>query len=465
MRKTKIVCSMGPSCTKPETFKRMIEAGMNVTRINFTHSTTEECDAVLTLVREANQHGSNYIAIMYDTKGPDFRTGTMENGSIELVEGQLISIVPDDVEGTAERFTVNYKEALSIINVGQTILIEDGFFKLEVVEKRDRTLVCRIITGGTLASRKGINVPGLDLSIPFLSEKDIEDIKYACHHQGDFVALSFVSHREEVLAVRDLIVNESSDMKIISKIESIRALKNIDGIIDASDGIMVARGDLGVEIPLVDVPIIQKKLIKKCRDKGKFCIVATEMLSSMTNNARPTRAEVSDVANAVLDGTDAVMLSNETTIGSYPVEAVKVLADTCERVEEHLDYTHPTLPLDQKTTRRTIAYSAVLAANNMDATAILASTLRGNSAAQVSTLRPKAVILAACTTEEAARSLALSFGVYPCVVPVFNTTDEIIEVAKTKGREVLGLQKGDLVVITGGFPQNKSTNFLKIEEI
>ena len=465
VRKTKIVCSMGPSCTNPETFKRMVEAGMNVARINFTHATNIECESVLAMVREANQHDNNHIAIMYDTKGPDFRTGPMENGAIELETGRLISIVPEDVEGNVERFTVNYKEALGIINVGNIILIEDGMFKLEVVEKNGHTLICRILIGGTLCNRKGINVPGLDLAIPFLSEKDIEDIKYACHHQGDFIALSFVSNKEEVLSVRDIIVNESSDMKIISKIESISALKNIDGIIDASDGIMVARGDLGVEVPLVDVPIIQKKLIKKCRDKGKFCIVATEMLLSMTKNIRPTRAEVSDVANAVLDGTDAVMLSNETTIGNYPVEAVKVLADTCERVEEHLDYTHPTLPLDQKTTRRTIAYSAVLAANNMDASAILASTLRGNSAMQVSTLRPKAVILAACTTEEAARSLAFNFGVYPCVVPIFNTTDEIIEIAKAKGREVLGLQKGDLVVITGGFPQTKSTNFLKIEEI
>jgi pyruvate kinase len=465
MKKTKIVCSIGPSSNTLNTFMQMIEAGMNVARINFSHADDNQCEEVVNLVEEANKVENNHIAIMYDTKGPDFRTGILQNGQIELKEGAIIQIVKEDIIGTEEKITVNYKSSIDTIKIGDTVLIEDGNFKLIVVDKDENSVSCRIIVGGTLGDKKGINIPGVELNEPFLSKTDIRDIKYACNHGGDFIALSFVSCKEDVLAVKELIEEEGSNMKIISKIESISAIKNIDEIIEVSAGIMVARGDLGVEVPMSELPILQKTIIKKCREKGRFCIVATEMLSSMTQKVRPTRAEISDVANAVLDGTDAVMLSNETTIGKYPVEAVEIMAETCENVEKYLDYDHQILPTNMETVMKTIAHSVVLAANSLEVAAILTSTLSGRTARRISTLRPKSIILATCTSEEVSRSLAFHFGVYTSVVPMFHTTDEIIENAIFKGKEILGLEKGDRVVVVGGFPQAKRTNFMKIEEI
>ena len=465
MKKTKIVCSIGPASNSMEVFAKMVEAGMNVARVNFSHATCEECETVVNLVRAVNKVSQNHIAIMYDTKGPDFRTGNLETEEIELVEGNLIKIVKEDVLGNQERFTVNYKSAIDTLQIGNIILIEDGMFKLQVVDKDTESLTCKILVGGLLGERKGINVPGVSLEEPFLSEQDIKDIKYACHNDGDFIALSFVSCADDVKAVRELIEAEGSNMKIISKIESTGAIKNIDEIVAASDGIMVARGDLGVEVPMSELPILQKMIVKKCREFGKFCIVATEMLSSMTKKIRPTRAEVSDVANAVLDGTDAVMLSNETTIGKYPIEAVSIMAKVCENVEKHLDYEHMILPRKKRNVRNTIAQSVVVAANSLEVSAIVASTLSGKIARRISTLRPNAVIIAACTKNEVARSLALNFGIYAEVVPVLNSADDIAANAVEISKRRLNLNLGDKVVITGGSPLGKSTNFLKIEEI
>lgn len=465
MKKTKIVCSIGPASSTIEVFSKMVEAGMNVARINFSHATDEECETVTNLVREVNKDNKNHIAIMYDTKGPDFRTGNLENGSIELVPGNLIKIVKEDVLGNQERITVNYKSAIDTLQVGNSILVEDGMFNLQVVDKDSESLTCKILVGGTLGERKGINVPGVDLEEPFLSDIDIRDIKYACHHDGDFIALSFVSCADDVRAVRELIVSEGSNMKIISKIESTSAIKNIDEIVAASDGIMVARGDLGVEVPMSELPILQKMIVKKCREYGKFCIVATEMLSSMTKKIRPTRAEVSDVANAVLDGTDAVMLSNETTIGNYPIEAVSIMAKICENVEQHLDPENVILPHKRRNIRNTIAHSVVVAANWLNASAIVVSTLSGKIARRISTLRPNTLIIAACTKNEVARSLALNYGVYADVVPVLNSTDDIVDNGIEISKRILNLKSGEKIIITGGSPLGKSTNFLKIEEI
>ena len=465
MKKTKIVCSIGPASSTIEVFSKMVEAGMNVARINFSHATDEECETVVNLVKAVNGDNKNHIAIMYDTKGPDFRTGNLENGEIELIPGKLIKIVKEDVLGNQERITVNYKSAIDTLQVGNTILVEDGMFNLQVIEKDSESLTCQILIGGILGERKGINVPGVDLEEPFLSDIDIRDIKYACHHDGDFVALSFVSCANDVRAVRELITSEGSNMKIISKIESTSAIKNIDEIVAASDGIMVARGDLGVEVPMSELPILQKMIVKKCREYGKFCIVATEMLSSMTKKIRPTRAEVSDVANAVLDGTDAVMLSNETTIGDYPVEAVSIMAKVCENVEQHLDQENVILPHKRRNIRNTIAHSVAVGANWLNASAIVASTLSGKIARRISTLRPNAIIIAACTKPEVARSLALNFGIYADVVPVLNSTDDIVDNGVEISKRILNLKEGEKIIITGGAPLGKSTNFLKIEEI
>ncbi len=462
MKKTKIVCSIGPSSTSLDVFSKMVSSGMNVARINFSHSTEEECEEVVELVKKVNAQGNN-IAIMYDTKGPDFRTGAVD-GEVELKEGNYIKLVKKEIIGNAQEISVNYPKAIDTIKIHDTILIEDGLFKLEVVAKDQQSLTCKILVGGTLGSHKGINVPGVDLQMPFLSDIDRQDITYACHHEGDFIALSFVSSKSDVLHVRELIEKEQSKMQIISKIESTYAVENLDEIIDASDGIMVARGDLGVEVPMKELPILQKQIIRKCREKGKFCIVATEMLSSMTKKIRPTRAEVSDVANAVLDGADAVMLSNETTIGEYPVEAVEIMAETCENTEPYLAYEHGVYP-KEKSIMDTIAHSVVVAANSLEVSLILASSLSGNTAKHISALKPKSIILALVTEPRVARALALHFGVYAELVPLSYTTDEIIENAITVGEKKFHLQKGDKVVITGGFPQHKSTNFLKIEEI
>ena len=463
MKKTKIVCSIGPSSNKYEVFKQMVINGMNVARINFSHATIEERETVVNLVKKANKDLKQNIAVMYDTKGPDFRTGLVENGNIQLIEGNNIKIVKEDIIGTQEQITVNYKHCLDSINIGDTILLEDGLMKLSVLEKTNEYLNCKIIAGGNLGNRKGINVPGVDLAIKFLSEQDIEDIKYACHNNGDFLALSFVSSKEDVIAVRNLIKEENSNMKIISKIESFNAINNIDEIIDESDGIMVARGDLGVEIPMEQLPIIQKTIIKKCREKRKFCIVATEMLASMSKNARPTRAEVSDVANAVLDGADAIMLSGETTTGKFPIDAVSYMAKIAENTENYT--TKSNVEINSNDDEEIIAASATNAANNINAKAILVGTKSGRSAKLISNLRPNSIIIANCTSEQTAIDLAFYYGVHTTVVPECNDIDDMIAYAKENAIKNFNLKKNDKTIITGGFPITKGTNFLKIEEL
>lgn len=465
MKKTKIACSMGPSSAEVDVFVKMVKAGANIARINFSHATDEEKEKDVRVVKETNKQLNTHVAIMYDTKGPDFRTGEVKDGKINLVEGKSIRIVKEDIVGDETQITVNYKNALDSIKVNDIILLEDGLMKLLVTDKDNNGLTCQIVNGGELGNRKGINVPGVNLDVEFLSEQDKKDIIYACHHDGDFLALSFVSSREDILLVKKIISENNSNMKIISKIESATAIENIDEIIEESDGIMVARGDLGVEVAMKELPILQKMIIRKCREQGKFCIVATEMLASMYKNARPTRAEVSDIANAVLDGADAVMLSGETTIGKYPVEAVRIMAETAENTERYLDYNHQITPQKHNSIMNNIAASVVHVANNLGVDAILASTLSGKTARRISILRPNSIILAACTDEKTALSLAFNFGVYPTLVPVLKSTDEIIETAIEASKKELGLKSGDTVVVAGGFPLSNSTNFMKIEEI
>lgn len=468
MKKTKIICSIGPVSRKYEVMKSMVENGMNVARINFSHADLTEKKETVELVKKINKELKTNVGILYDTKGPDFRTGVVENDGINLKEGKTIRIVKDDIVGTEEAITVNYKEALNNINIDDIILLEDGLMKLLVVDKDKKGLTCSIIVGGILGSRKGINVPGVDLDMPFISEQDKEDILYACHHDGDFIALSFVSSKEDILAVKEILDQENSSMQIISKVESNTAISNIDEIIEYSDGIMVARGDLGVEVPMKELPIIQKKIIEKCRKAGKFCIVATEMLASMYKSARPTRAEVTDIANAVLDGTDAVMLSGETTTGKYPIEAVRYMAEIVENTEKYLDYENVVKPDYEADITDTIARSVVDASNMLDVKVIVAATLSGLTAKKISNLRPKTIILAACPTEKVAHLLSLRFGVYTTLLPVYESTDDMVEEAINKTKEFMDLKENDLIVVTGGFPNNapvKSTNFLKIERI
>ena len=468
MKKTKIICSIGPSSYEYETFKQMVENGMNVARINFSHATEEEKRTVLELVKRINEETDHHIAVLFDTKGPDFRTGMMKNDSIKLETGKTIKIVKDDILGTEEAFTVNYPRALNYIKVGNEILLEDGLMKLKVIKKLKSGVKCEIIDGGILGNKKGVNVPGVDIKMPFISKLDKEDIIYACKNDGDFLALSFVSSADDVKEVRQILKDRGrADMQIISKIESSRGIQNLDEIIKVSDGIMVARGDLGVEMPMDSLPIMQKQMIQKCRKMGKTCIVATEMLASMYTNARPTRAEISDIANAVLDGTDAVMLSGETTLGKHPVDAVKYMAEACMTAENYYDYEHHTT-FAKNSVPSAIAHNVVETANLLDIKTIVAATTSGYTAKLIATLKPKSAIIDICMSEKVAKSLALSYGVYSHVVEEFTTLDKIIKTAKETALKYIDLKPKDQIILTGGFPKSigvKTTNFMKIETI
>lgn len=470
MKKTKIICSIGPASNDYEkAFKKMVLNGMNVARINFSHATIEERETVVSLVKKVNQELNKHVAILYDTKGPDFRTGKAQEGGIQLVEGNQIRIVKEDIIGTEEAFTVNYKNALDDIPEGAHVLLEDGLMELEVTAKEKDALLCTIISGGVLLDRKGVNVPGVTLNVPFISEQDREDIIYACQHDGDYLALSFVDEKEDVLQAREILKEQNrEDMLVISKIESETAIDNIDDIIEVSDGIMVARGDLGVEVPVVNLPIYQKTIIEKCRAQGKFCIVATEMLSSMQKSARPTRAEVSDIANAVIDGTDAVMLSGETTTGKHPIEAVTYMANVCENTEKYLQYQEKVETVYQMDVSSSIAKGVVEITNDIDIQAIITATMTGHTTRNISNLRPNTLIIAACPNEDVAHKLALNFGVYPMITDLSGSTDEIVKKCTEQAKKEFGLKENDLVVVTGGFPNSTTTprtNYLKIETL
>lgn len=464
MKKTKIICSIGPSSYDATVMKEMVLNGMDVARINFSHATIEEREKVVSSVKEVRKATGKNVAILYDTKGPEFRCGMMENDSINLVEGKTIRVVKKDCLGNDKRFSVNHKSAIDSLNVGDMVLLENGLMEIEVISKEDDGVTCRIISGGTLGNKKSLSAPGVKLDIPFISDVDKEDIIYAIKHEADFIALSFVSTKEDVLEVRKILKEYNSNVLLISKIESMTGIDNIKEILEVSDGVMVARGDLGVEVPMEELPFMQKLIINEARRQGKVAIVATEMLESMKKNMRPTRAEVSDISNAVLNGTDAVMLSGETTTGKYPKEAVKYMADICLSAEKHLDY-----KVNFKNVSNdeigAISSSVALTANRLNSKLIVAATMSGTTARIISNLRSNNLILATCTSFKVARSLALNFGVYPKVTKVFKTTDEIVEDGVNNAKKFTELKSGDFIIITGGFPKNSPTNFMRIEKI
>lgn len=471
MKKTKIVCSIGPASNQPDVMEKMVRAGMNVARINFSHATIEERELACSSVREVRKRTGMNVAILWDTKGPEFRCGIMENDSIELVPGETIDIVKETVTGTKERFSVNHPSAIDSLNVGDIILLENAKMKLEVIAKYEDRVTCKIIDGGVLGNRKSMSVPGIKLNIPYVSDADREDIIYACEHGGEFLAISFVSTKEDVLEVKEILKEHGrEDLQIICKIESALGIENLEDILSVSDGVMVARGDLGTEVPSEMVPIYQKQMINTCRRLGKISIVATEMLETMmsSDNIRPKRAETSDIANAVLDGTDAVMLSGETTVGKHPVETVAAMAKICETTEKYasFDYAFDIDSLDNIT--KSIASNVVLSTDALGAKLICAATISGRTARVISNLKPDAPILALCTDEKTGRRLALNWGVYAGTLPFLDTTDEVLTQSVEKAKEFMDLNKGDLIVITGGFPNTETkriTNLMKIEEI
>lgn len=469
MKKTKIVCSIGPSSNDVDVMEQMVLAGMNVARINFTHATLEERKKATDSVREVRKRTGQSVAILWDTKGPEFRNGVFENDSVELIPGQTIRIVKENVVGNKERFSVNHPEALDSLRVGDIILLENAKMKLEVISKETDGVTCKIIFGGTLGNRKSLSVPGIKLNIPYVSDLDREDIKYACEHGGEFLAISFVSSKEDVLEVKEIIKqHHREDLKIICKIESQLGIDNLREILEVSDGVMIGRGDLGAEIPSEEVPHAQKNMIKICREMGKVVITATEMLETMMENSRPKRAETSDIANAVLDGTDAVMLSGETTIGKHPIETVKAMADICEVAEKYAEFDYTSNIKFVEDIPTSIAENVVASANRLNAKLICAATISGTTARIISNLKPKAPILALCPDEKTGRRLALNWGVYPIDLRVCNSTDEVLELSVEKAKEFITLNQGDKVVVTGGFPntdENRTTNLMKIEII
>lgn len=469
MKKTKIVCSIGPASNEADVMEQMVLAGMNVARVNFTHATIEERDKAITSVREVRKRTGKSVAILWDTKGPEFRSGMLENDSIELVNGNTIRMVKEEVLGNSERFSVNHPEAIDSLSVGDNILLENAKMKLEVISKEEDGVTCKVVAGGTLGNRKSMSVPGVKLNIPYVSEADRKDIEYACANGGEYLALSFVSCKEDVLEIKEILKQHNrEDLQIICKIESDLGIKNLESILEVSDGVMVARGDLGTEIPSEMLPIVQKQMIATCRRLGKIAIVATEMLETMMENNRPKRAETSDIANAVFDGTDAVMLSGETTVGKHPIETVAAMAKICETAEKYAEFHYSEEDERVVDAQSAIADAVVDTTKRLNAKLICAATISGSTARVISNLKPKATILALVPDEKTGRRLALNWGVYTTLLPVCNSTDEVLTKSIASAKEYTDLVKGDIVITTGGFPNNavsRTTNLMKIEVV
>ncbi len=471
MKKTKIICTIGPASHTKDTLRQMIIEGMDVIRLNLSHASYLFCENVIKNVRELNEELNNNITIMLDLRGPGVRIGKIKNGSAKLEANTIIRIMNEDITGDKTAFSLNYKGLIDDIKLGHKILLDDGFIELTVLSKDNRDILCRVENEGIIESNKGVNIPDIQLKIPFLSDKDKDDIIFASKMDVDFIALSFVSSVLDVLEVSDLLIGLKNDhIGIITKIETANSIADIDEIIKVSDGIMIARGDLGVEIPLEKLPNIQKDIIEKCYLADKVSIVATEMLASMQVNKRPTRAEVSDVANAVLDGADAVMLSGETTIGNYPVETVNIMRRIIESTEGDINHNallEKAMETEKQDITSAIAYSVVDSANRLKVKNIVASTSSGYTARKISRFRPSCPIIATSFNYETVRSLTLNWGVYPVLVKEAKSTDEIVDEAKKISINLSKLETGDKIIITGEFPVSraKHTNFMKIEEI
>ena len=467
MKKTKIICSIGPASEDYEVMKELVLKGMDCVRINLSHATEEGCISIVNTVRRVRRSTGEYVAIMYETKCYEFRRGEYINGRIELNTGDVIKMTKNKVIGNDKYFSVNHPEAIDHIKIGDLVLIDNAFLSLEVIEKRDDSVTLKALNNGEIRNHKTINVPGVNLDLPFISDIDRKDISFAAKHSCDYLALSFVNCKEDVFAAREIIESSGGDAKIISKVESQMAFKNIDEIIDASDGVMVARGDLGVEAPMEMLPTMQKEIIRKCRERGKFAIVATEMLASMYTNPRPTRAEVSDIANAVIDGTDCVMLSGETAVGKYPIESVMYMSRICEHVESTIDYSKNVDYIGMIETSDTIARLVDDAVEYDNIKVIVATTMTGYTARKISNLRPNCTILACCPSSHIAEKVALNFGVKPVVIKIFDNTDDIVNYSKELAIKEFDLKPGDKIAITGGFPlgKTKATNYIRIEEV
>ena len=456
MKKTKIVCTMGPQENDIDLLSRMIEAGMDVARFNFSHGTHEEQAERMESVRKARERTGRPIAMLLDTKGPEIRTGLLvDHKKVTLEAGKEIILTTEDIEGTAEKVSITYKKLYEDVKAGDTILVDDGLMELRVKEIAGEDIICEIINGGELSERKGCNVPGVRTQLPAITDKDIEDIVWGIGQGFDVIAASFIRDAAGVYQIKDLLKEHGSTIPVFSKIECSEAVDNIDEIIEASDGIMVARGDLGVEVPAHLVPHIQKEIISKCNKAYKPVITATQMLDSMIRNPRPTRAEVADVANAIYDGTDAVMLSGETAVGKYPVEAVTLMAEIAKNTEKYMneDQFNSHRSMEQHATvSSSVCYAAVRTAKNVGASAILIPTVSGKTARLMSNFRPEIPIYAVSPSWAMVRRMQLYWGVTPFAGKKeknqYLLIDHSIQIVKDKGY----VKEGDIVVITAGDP-------------
>ena len=470
IKRTKIVCTLGPASDKEEILRELVKSGLNVARMNFSHGSHEEHKGRMDIVKKVREDLGQPVAILLDTKGPEIRTGNFDAPEVLLEEGEKFTITMKDIVGNKEMCTVSYKGLAKDVVPGDTILIDDGLVGLRVDEVNGDDIVCTVENSGVVKNHKGVNVPGVKINLPALTEKDISDIEFGISQGIDFIAASFVRKASDVLAIREVLENNNAThIQIISKIENQEGIDNIDSILQVSDGIMVARGDLGVEIPTPEIPIAQKMMIKKCNQLGKPVITATQMLDSMMRNPRPTRAEVTDVANAIYDGTDAIMLSGETAAGKYPVEAVKTMATIAKRTEETLNYDNllSKNARNNETVTDAISHATCTTAVNLNASAIITSTSSGHTPRMVSKCRPKCPIIAATNDERVMRRLALTWGVYPVKAEVASNTDEVIENSIESSKQAGYIHNGELVVITAGVPVGMSgtTNLIKVHVI
>ena len=470
IKRTKIVCTLGPASEKEEILTELVENGLNVCRFNFSHGSHEEHKSRLDMAKKVREKLNQPVAILLDTKGPEIRTGNFDAPEVLLEEGQTFTVTMKDVLGTKEMCTVSYKSLANDVVPGDTILIDDGLVGLRVNEINGDDIVCTVENSGIVKNHKGVNVPGVKINLPAITEKDISDIEFGISQGIDYIAASFVRKASDVLAIREILErNNATDIQIISKIENQEGVDNLDEILKVSDGIMVARGDLGVEIPTEDIPVVQKMMIKKCNELAKPVITATQMLDSMMRNPRPTRAEVTDVANAIYDGTDAIMLSGETAAGKYPVESVKIMATIAKRTEQTLDYNNllNQNAKNNSTVTDAISHATCSTAVDLDASAIITSTSSGHTARMVSKFRPKCPIVATTNDEKVMRRLALTWGVYSIKSADSKNTDEVIENSIEAARSANYINNGELVVITAGVPVGISgtTNLIKVHVI
>ncbi|MBU5455916.1 pyruvate kinase [Caproiciproducens sp. MSJ-32] len=472
MQKTKMIFTIGPASDKEEIIREFIKIGMSAARLNFSHGTHETHKEKIDLIKKIRNEMNSPTAIILDIKGPKIRTHKFINDGVELFEGQDFTFICDDeIIGDNSKCSVTYKDLYKDVNIGGEILVDDGLIRFKINDIVDRSIKCKVTVGGIIKNNKGVNLPNAKISLPSITEKDKEDIIFGCKNEVDFIAASFVRKASDVLDIRKVLdENSGENIRIISKIENQEGVDNIDDIIEVSDGIMIARGDMGVEIPIEKVPIIQKQIIRKCNEAGKIVITATQMLDSMIRNSIPTRAEACDICNAIFDGTDAIMLSGESASGLYPIEAAKTMSKIALETEANLDYIYLNKRLKEPSLTsfsEAISYSACRTSNLLNAKVIVAATNSGTTAKLISKYRPKCPIIAITPHDEVRRCLNLNFGVFPTFCQIFNSTDEILREAKKVAENLSFARKGDDIVVAAGIANSESggTNMLKVYKL